>query len=64
MVLALSKRFGGLSMAATNSESNAFPEKGLLLVGMGMGSLNGMTVEAQTAAKEHVSLNTEFELDF
>lgn len=38
-------------MAATNSESNAFPEKGLLLVGMGMGSLDGMTVEAQTAAK-------------
>ena len=51
MALALSKRFGGLSMAATNSESNAFPEKGLLLIGMGMGSLDGMTVEAQTAAK-------------
>ena len=51
MALALSKRFGGLSMAATNSESNAFPQKGLLLVGMGMGSLDGMTVEAQTAAK-------------
>jgi len=51
MALALSKRFGGLSMAATDSESNAFPEKGLLLVGMGMGSLDGMTVEAQRAAK-------------
>ncbi len=38
-------------MAATDSESNAFPEKGLLLVGMGMGSLDGMTVEAQRAAK-------------
>lgn len=51
MALALSKRFGGLSMAATDSNSNAFPEKGLLLVGMGMGSLDGMTVEAQRAAK-------------
>ena len=38
-------------MAATDSNSNAFPEKGLLLVGMGMGSLDGMTVEAQRAAK-------------
>ena len=51
MALALSKRLGGLSMAATDSESNALPEKGLLLVGMGMGALDGMTVEAQTAAK-------------
>ena len=38
-------------MAATDSNSTAFPEKGLLLVGMGMGSLDGMTVEAQRAAK-------------
>ena len=38
-------------MAATDSNSTAFPEKGLLLVGMGMGSLTGMTLEAQAAAK-------------
>ena len=38
-------------MAATDSDPNALPEKGLLLVGMGMGALDGMTVEAQMAAK-------------
>lgn len=50
MALALSKRFGGLSMAATDSKSDALPEKGLLLIGLGLGSLEGMTVEAQEAA--------------
>tara|TARA_B100000900_G_scaffold250773_1_gene213662 strand:- start:19299 stop:20225 length:927 start_codon:yes stop_codon:yes gene_type:complete len=50
MALALSKRFGGLSMAAADSKSGELPEKGLLLIGMGMGSLEGMTLEAQAAA--------------
>ena len=48
MALALSKRLGGLSMAA--SESPSLPETGLLLVGMGMGRLEGMTQEALDAA--------------
>ena len=37
-------------MAATDSESNPLPETGLLLVGMGMGRLEGMTQEALDAA--------------
>ena len=37
-------------MAATDSESNPLPETGLLLVGMGMGRLEGMTQEALHAA--------------
>tara|TARA_B100000683_G_scaffold132103_1_gene128991 strand:- start:5153 stop:6076 length:924 start_codon:yes stop_codon:yes gene_type:complete len=48
MALALSKRLGGLSMAA--SESPSLPDTGLLLVGMGMGRLEGMTQEALDAA--------------
>lgn len=37
-------------MAATDSQSNPLPESGLLLVGMGMGRLEGMTQEALHAA--------------
>ncbi len=37
-------------MAATDTESNPLPESGLLLVGMGMGRLEGMTQEALHAA--------------
>lgn len=37
-------------MAATDSQSNLLPESGLLLVGMGMGRLEGMTQEALHAA--------------
>jgi len=38
-------------MAEKMDERESFPKTGLLLVGMGMGSLSGMTVEAQAAAK-------------
>jgi len=50
MALALSKRLGGLSMAASSSFPNTLPSTGLLLVGMGMGTCQGMTVEAKMAA--------------
>ena len=50
MALALSKRLGGLSMAAKKSQEKTLPDTGLLLVGMGMGHVNGMTVEALDAA--------------
>ena len=50
MALAPSKRLGGLSMAASSSFSNTLPSTGLLLVGMGMGTCQGMTVEAKMAA--------------
>ena len=38
-------------MAEKMDGRESFPKTGLLLVGMGMGSLSGMTVEAQAAAK-------------
>ena len=50
MALALSKRLGGLSMAAEESPLNLYPKTGLLLVGMGMGRMEGMTQEAIHAA--------------
>ncbi|MGB1679248.1 MAG: diphthine synthase [Poseidonia sp.] len=50
MALALSKRLGGLSMAASSSSSPPLPATGLLLIGMGMGTVEGMTVEAKQAA--------------
>jgi len=50
MALALSKRLGGLSMAAESSHAPVLPTTGLLLVGMGMGQLAGMTQEAMHAA--------------
>ena len=50
MALALPKRLGGLSMAAEKSQEKKLPDTGLLLVGMGMGHVNGMTVEALDAA--------------
>jgi diphthine synthase len=50
MALALSKRLGGLSMAAPPSSDTALPATGLLLIGMGMGTVEGMTVEATVAA--------------
>ena len=43
MALALSKRLRGLSMAAEASQSTGLPETGLLLVGMGLGRMEGMT---------------------
>ena len=50
MALAPSKRLGGLSMAAGASQEIHLPATGLLLVGMGMGRLEGMTHEALQAA--------------
>ena len=50
MALAMSKRLGGLSMAAEASQEIHLPATGLLLVGMGMGRLEGMTHEALQAA--------------
>ena len=50
MALALSKRLGGLSMAASSTPSSTLPSTGLLLIGMGMGTCQGMTVEAKQAA--------------
>ena len=38
-------------MAEKMDGRESFPKTGLLLIGMGMGSLSGMTVEAQAAAK-------------
>ena len=50
MALALSKRLGGLSMAAETSQAPGLPATGLLLIGMGLGRLEGMTQEAVQAA--------------
>tara|TARA_B100000683_G_scaffold42689_1_gene38157 strand:- start:11645 stop:12574 length:930 start_codon:yes stop_codon:yes gene_type:complete len=50
MALALSKRLGGLSMAAETSQASGLPTTGLLLIGMGLGRLEGMTHEALQAA--------------
>jgi diphthine synthase len=50
MALAPSKRLGGLSMAADETHIDSMPETGLLLVGMGMGRMEGMTIEALEAA--------------
>jgi diphthine synthase len=50
MALALPKRLGGLSMAAHTNDSNELPKTGLLLVGMGMGGVDGMTIAAKQAA--------------
>ena len=50
MALALSKRLGGLSMAAETSQAPGLPSTGLLLIGMGLGRLEGMTTEALQAA--------------
>ena len=51
MALARSKRLGGLSMAADETHMDSLPETGLLLIGMGMGRKEGMTLEALEAAK-------------
>jgi diphthine synthase len=50
MALALSKHLGGLSMAASTTSVPASPSTGLVLVGMGLGSVSGMTIEAKQAA--------------
>lgn len=50
MALALPKRLGGLSMAASTSPPPSPDATGLVLIGMGLGSLGGMTVEAKAAA--------------
>ena len=52
MALALSKRLGGLSMAASESQPSSLPSTGLLLIGMGMGRMEGMTHEAIQAATQ------------
>tara|TARA_B100000459_G_scaffold147291_1_gene116286 strand:- start:523 stop:1452 length:930 start_codon:yes stop_codon:yes gene_type:complete len=51
MTLAPSKRVGGLSMAEESAPANTLPKTGLLLIGMGPGSVAGMTMEAIDAAK-------------
>ena len=50
MALALSTRLGGLRMAAETSQAPGLPSTGLLLIGMGLGRLEGMTTEALQAA--------------
>jgi diphthine synthase len=50
MALALSKRLGGLSMAALSDLAHALPSTGLMLIGIGMGAVGGITVEAKQAA--------------
>lgn len=52
MTLALSKRVGGLSMAEDSAQSRTLPDTGLLLIGMGLGTVGGMTIEAVDAAKK------------
>ncbi|MBP77877.1 MAG: diphthine synthase [Deltaproteobacteria bacterium] len=52
MTLALSKRVGGLSMAEDLAQSRTLPDTGLLLIGMGLGTVAGMTTEAIEAAKK------------
>jgi diphthine synthase len=51
MALALSKPLGGLSMAAQKGTSNKLPSTGLVLIGLGMGTVEGLTLEAINAAK-------------
>lgn len=51
MTLAQSKRARGLSMAEDSTQSRTLPETGLLLIGMGPGTVAGMTLEALEAAK-------------
>ena len=51
MTLAPSKRVRGLSMAEKTVILENLPETGLLLIGMGPGTVAGMTVEALEAAK-------------
>lgn len=51
MALALSKGLGGLSMAAEAGTEDNLPATGLVLVGLGMGTVAGMTLEAVEAAK-------------
>ncbi len=50
MTLAPSKRVGGLSMAEESAQMNTLPQTGLLLIGMGPGTVAGMTLEAIDAA--------------
>jgi diphthine synthase len=50
MALALSKRLGGLSMAALSDSVHSLPSTGLMLIGIGMGAVDGITVEAKQAA--------------
>ncbi len=52
MTLAQSKRARGLSMAEDSTQSRTLPETGLLLIGMGPGTVAGMTLEALEAAKK------------
>ena len=49
MALALSKRLGGLSMAEDDFDNAAHP--GLVLIGMGLGGVSGMTAAALDAAR-------------
>ena len=50
MALAPSKHLGGLSMAANETYVDSLPKTGLLLIGMGLGRMEGMTLEALEAA--------------
>jgi diphthine synthase len=50
MALAQAKRTGGLSMAESSTTTQKLPLTGLLLVGMGPGSVGAMTLEAVEAA--------------
>ncbi len=50
MAFAQAKRTGGLSMAEGSTTSQNLPLTGLLLVGMGPGSVGAMTIEAVEAA--------------
>lgn len=52
MTLAPSKRTRGLSMAEESAVLGTLPDTGLLLIGMGPGTVAGMTLEALDAAKE------------
>jgi len=51
MALAPSKGLGGLSMAASTTTNRTLPSVGLVLVGLGMGAVEGLTMEAIAAAK-------------
>jgi hypothetical protein len=50
MAFAQAKRTGGLSMAEGSTTVQNLPSTGLLLVGMGPGSVGAMTIEAVEAA--------------
>jgi diphthine synthase len=50
MAFAQAKRTGGLSMAESSTTAQNLPSTGLLLVGMGPGSVGAMTLEAVEAA--------------